>query len=202
QAVDVTAKRCEALGHQIIEATPPADLDYDGFVDAHSQVLAASIVVSVDQRLALLGRSLRPDDLEPAMRDGYEFGKTISAAQYIAAINRFHAMGRIMDACLAGVDVLMTPTLVQLPAPLGELAMLGSFKDFRRKMSRYSTFLAIVNASGQPAASLPTYWTADMLPVGTQIVGRFGREDMLLQLAAELERSGAWQSMLPGGPNP
>ena len=125
------------------------------------------MVVSVDQRLALLGRSLRPGDLEPAMRDGYELGKTITAAQYIAAINRFHAMGRIMDACLAGVDVLMTPTLVQLPAPLGELAMLGSFKDFRRKMSRYSTFLAIVNASGQPAASLPTYWTADMLPVGT-----------------------------------
>lgn len=190
--VDATARLCESLGHQVVEASPP-EFDYDAFVDAHSDVLAAHIVLSVNARLQVLGRPLRDDDLEPAIRDGYEFGQSVPAARYAAAINRFHAVGRMMDACLEGIDVLMTPALVQLPALLGELAMTGSFQAFRRRMSRYSTFLAVVNASGQPAASLPTHWTASGLPVGTQVIARFGQDDTVLRLAAQVESSGLWQ---------
>ncbi|MGJ7491514.1 amidase [Variovorax sp. ZT4R33] len=194
-ALDATARLCASLGHEIVERETPA-FDYEGFVDAHADVLAANIVLSVDSRLKVLGRTLRDDDLEPAIRDGYDMGHSVSAAVYAAAINRFHAIGRLMDACLDGVDVLMTPGLVQLPAPLGELAMTGGFKDFRRRMGRYSTFLALINASGQPAASLPTYWTPAKLPVGTQIMARLGRDDLILQLAAQIEATGTWQPQL------
>lgn len=190
--VEATAKWCESLGHDVVESAPP-DFDYEAFVDAHSDVLAANIVLSVDARLKVLGRELREGDLEPAIRDGYEFGQSVTAARYAAAINRFHAVGRMMDGCLAGFDVLMTPTLVQLPAVLGQLAMTGSFQAFRRRVSRYSTFLALINASGQPAASLPTHWTTSGLPVGTQIIARFGRDDTVLRLAAQIEASGLWQ---------
>lgn len=193
--LEVTAKLCASLGHDIVEMETPS-FDYDGFVDAHAEVLAANIVLSVDARLKLLGRSLREEDLEPAIRDGYEMGKSVSASVYAAAINRFHAIGRLMDACMHGVDVLMTPGLVQLPARLGELAMTGSFSGFRRRVGRYSTFFALINASGQPAASLPTYWTADRLPVGTQIIARLGRDDLILQLAAQIEATGTWQPTL------
>ena len=191
-AVDATARLCESLGHEVVEAAPP-DFEYDAFVDAHSDVLAANIVLSVNARLQVLGRELRDDDLEPAIRDGYDFGQSVPAARYAAAINRFHAVGRMMDACMAGVDVLITPTLVQLPAVIGELAMTGSFQEFRRRVSRYSTFLAVINASGQPAASLPTHWTASGLPVGTQVIARFGHDDTVLRLAAQIEASGLWQ---------
>jgi amidase len=191
-AVDATARLCESLGHRVEEAALP-DFDYDGFVDAHSDVLAANIVLSVDARLKVLGRELCDGDLEPAIRDGYDLGRTVPAARYVAAINRFHAIGRMMDECLAGFDVLMTPTLVQLPAVLGQLAMTGSFRAFRRRMSRYSTFLALINASGQPAANLPTHWTAAGLPVGTQVIARFGHDDTVLRLAAQIEASGLWQ---------
>lgn len=190
-AVDATARMCESLGHVVSEAQPP-DFDYDAFVDAHSDVLAANVVLSVDARLKVLGRELREGDLEPAIRDGYDFGRSVPAARYAAAINRFHAVGRMMDEALAGFDVLLTPTLVQLPAPLGQLAMTGSFQTFRRRMSRYSTFLALINASGQPAASLPTHWTPSGLPVGTQVIARFGRDDTVLRLAAQIEASGSW----------
>jgi amidase len=94
---------------------------------------------------------------------------------------------------MSGMDVLMTPTLVELPALIGQLAMTGSFQQFRRRMSRYSTFLAVVNASGQPAASLPTHWTASGLPVGTQVIARFGHDDKVLRLAAQIEANGLWQ---------
>ncbi|CAN5450006.1 amidase [soil metagenome] len=192
EALDATVRLCASLGHEMVEMATP-DFDYDAFVDAHAEVLAANIVLSVDNRLKALGRGLHDDDLEPAIRDGYDMGQSVSAASYAAAINRFHAIGRLMDQCLAGVDLLMTPGLVQLPAPLGELAMTGSFRAFRRRMGRYSTFLALTNASGQPAASLPTHWTAAGLPVGTQVIARLGRDDIILQLAAQIEATGTWQ---------
>lgn len=68
----------------------------------------------------------------------------------------------------------------------------GDFESFRRKAGRYTAFLAIINASGQPAASLPLYWTDAGLPVGVQIIGRFGAEDTLLRLSAQLEAAAPW----------
>lgn len=192
-AVDATARLCRSLGHEMVDGAPPADFDYEGFVDAHADVLAANIVLSVDARLKVLGRNLRDDDLEPAIRAGYESGKAVSAAAYASAIHRFHAIGRMMDDCVGGFDLVMTPTLVQLPALLGQLAMTGSFREFRRRVGRYSTFLALTNASGQPSASLPTHWTASRLPVGTQVIARFGRDDVILRLAAQIEATGVWQ---------
>ncbi|ABM56102.1 Amidase [Verminephrobacter eiseniae EF01-2] len=192
EAVDATADLCRALGHEVIDGAPPADFDYAGFVEAHTDVLGVNIVLSVDARLQMLGRSLRPTDLEPSIMDGYAQGRSISAARYAAAIHRFHSIARFMDDCLGDFDILMTPALVQLPAPLGELEMRDDFRSFRRRMARYSCHLAIVNASGQPAASLPTHWTAQMLPVGTQIIGRFGCDDVVVQLAAQIEATGRW----------
>lgn len=194
QAVDLSAELCRGLGHEIVEAAPPADFDYEAFVEAHTDVLMAHIVLSVDSRLKRLGRALRASDLEPSTMDGYESGHAVGAARYAAAIDRFHSIARFMDGCLKGLDVLMTPALLQLPAPLGQLLMRDDFRSFRRRMARYSNFLALVNASGQPAASLPTYWTAGQLPGGTQIIGRFGRDDLLVQLAAQIEATGQWQA--------
>jgi len=43
------------------------------------------------------------------------------------------------------------------------------------------------NTTGQPALSLPLERSASGLPIGMQFVARFGREDLLLRLAAQLE---------------
>ncbi|RKP57815.1 amidase [Pararobbsia silviterrae] len=192
-AVDRTARLLSELGHHVEYQPAPADLEYDAFVADHIRVLSANIVLSVDARLKALGRTLANDDLEPAIRDGYAFGKTVSASQYAAAVARFHWIGRKLDAPFDTWDIVLTPTLNQLPATLGALAMTGTFQSFREKVAAYSTYLAIVNASGQPAASVPTYWTQDGLPVGTQIIARYGREDLLIQLASQLEATGTWQ---------
>ena len=45
------------------------------------------------------------------------------------------------------------------------------------------------NATGVPAMSVPLAWTDDGLPIGMHFVGRFGAEEMLFSLAAELERA-------------
>lgn len=190
-AVEHAAGLCRDLGHEIIDAAPP-QVDYAGFVGAHATILAANIVLATDTKLGALGRALRDDDLEPALRDGYELGKTLSAARYVDSINRFHAMGRALESAFDGVDLILTPALTRLPERLGELMLVGTLMDYRRKISRYATFLAAINASGQPAATLPLSWTDDNVPVATQIIGRFGREDLVLRLSAQLEAAAPW----------
>jgi amidase len=47
--------------------------------------------------------------------------------------------------------------------------------------------------------SLPLAWTDDGLPIGMHFVGRFGAEEMLFSLAAELERAAPWRDRRPPG---
>src|SRR6218665_2009524 len=89
EGVGASAGVCGAVGHEVMDGAPPADFDYAGFVEAHTDVLGVNIVLSVDARLQMLGRSLRPTDLEPSIMDGYAQGRSISAARYAAAIHRF-----------------------------------------------------------------------------------------------------------------
>lgn len=192
RATEFAAQQLRAAGHEVIEvALPP--IDYWGFIEAHLQVLAASIAVAVNGVVQGRPASEWSSLLEPAMFDGYQLGISLRAEQYARAITLFHSIGRSMARHMEQLDAVLTPTLTQLPARLGELTMNDEFRSFRRKVARYTTYLAIINASGQPAASVPIYWTDEGLPVGIQLIGHFGREDQLLQLSAQLEAAAPWR---------
>ncbi len=185
-----------AQGHEVVEtALPP--IDFLKFIDALIHVLAANVVVSVNGVLKQRNLHDWQDQLEPAIRDAYEIGKSLSAEQYVGAIATFHSVGRKIENCMTGFDCVLTPSLTKPPLALGELRTDTDFRTFRRRVSRYTAFLAIINASGQPAASVPLYWTDTGLPIGIQLIGHFGREDQLLQLSAHLEAALPWRGRRP-----
>jgi len=97
-----------------------------------------------------------------------------------------------------GFDLLLTPTLIELPP------LLGSFDatpgDPIHGFSRGASFVAFTlpfNVTGQPAISLPLHWSASGLPVGVQLVAAYGREDVLVRIAAQLEDARPWRDRRP-----
>ena len=52
--------------------------------------------------------------------------------------------------------------------------------------------------SGQPAISLPLHRTAEGLPVGMQLVAAYGREDLLIRIASQIEQAVPWAHLTPG----
>jgi amidase len=58
-------------------------------------------------------------------------------------------------------------------------------------------FTIAYNVSGQPAMSVPLHWNEGGLPIGVMFVGGWGREDVLFQLAAQLEQAQPWRDRWP-----
>ena len=56
-----------------------------------------------------------------------------------------------------------------------------------RHAAPYASLTSFCNVTGQPAISLPLGTWPDGMPLGIQLVGGIGREDLLLQLAGQLE---------------
>ncbi|MGH3669661.1 MAG: amidase family protein, partial [Pseudonocardiaceae bacterium] len=104
--------------------------------------------------------------------------------------------GRAAVAAHAEFDAVLTPTLAQLPRPIGWFSSVSPAENFERQ-KWYIPYAALYNVTGQPAMSLPSQWTADGLPVGIQIVGRPAGEGSLLSLAGQFERAQPWAHRRP-----
>ncbi len=106
-----------------------------------------------------------------------------------------HAAGRAMATLFADVDVVLTPAVGAMPALLGQLAG-DDLARFVANVGPVTAFTGLVNMTGQPAMSLPLDMSDDGLPMGTQVIGRFGDESTLFQLAGQLERAHGFRPRL------
>ena len=96
-----------------------------------------------------------------------------------------------------GFDVLVTPTVNGPPPRLGFLDADGDLKASAQRVREFMPYTPQLNVTGQPAISLPLHTSDTGLPMGVQLVGAYGREDVLLRLAAQLEQAAPWADRRP-----
>jgi amidase len=204
QAATMTAAaKLEALGHHVEEASP--DFEYAAFMQAQKIIWAADAAAGMPAMAIQMGRPLDESTLGSTVLAAYRHGLTLNAAQLIEALAVYDRVTRQVGRFMAGYDLMITPTSTILPEPIGTydpdrdgLDIDAVFDDLAPK----ETFTALFNATGQPAISLPLGRSGSGLPIGIQFVARFGRDDLLLAVARQLEDElekgcGIWGQGLP-----
>jgi amidase len=133
--------------------------------------------------------------VDPVVREMYEHGRKVSAADYINLVAVMHNTARTIMQRLDAYDALVTPTMTK-PAMRN-----GTFPSRpERYLDELWTWIAFeypFNATGQPAITLPAGFSETGLPIGLQIVGRPNGEFDLLSLAASYEVARPWKHLRP-----
>ena len=107
-------------------------------------------------------------------------------------------LSRQLAAWQQAYDAWITPVLGRPPLEIGAIDIEQT--DVMKAIvpiEDYVPFTAMQNVTGQPAISLPLARSKANLPIGTQFVGRFGEEHVLLQLAAQIVSAEPWGRMRP-----
>lgn len=190
-AVAACTRLLESLGHHVTDEHP-SELDHNRLAD----LLAVSVAVAVAHELDVIeqetGEPVGPDGVEPATWAFAERGRSLRATDHVQNLDEMHRFARRLTAWWDDHDLLVTPTMAEAPPPIGELK--GA--DVER-IVRLVPYTAPYNVSGQPAFALPLHWTPDGLPLGIQLVARYGAEDVLFRVAHQLEQAAPWAHRRP-----
>ena len=190
KAVKEAAALCEQLGHRVEETLPQLD------AQAITRAFMVKWAAGVASIIKALG--IKQGQVEPLTWGLHELSLSNDAADYLNAELYLQQVARAIAAFQATYDIILTPTLAQPPVKLG---FFDSPPDDPlnglRRAGEIAAFTPICNATGQPAMSVPLYWNADGLPIGTHFIARFGDEATLFRLAAQLEQARPWKDKHP-----
>jgi amidase len=151
-AVETVARTLEAMGHRVEEAAP-----FEGTVEEFLPMfrfLARGMFVPGEAGLQPTTRWLR------------EAGKGITLAHAMAVREMFRER---VDAWFGDVDLWVTPTVSKLPPRVGawkDAAPAALFAE----AAQYGAYTAVLNASGNPATSIPVWSSPTEHPMAVQLV--------------------------------
>jgi len=205
------------LGHDVERAAPV--LDGRTLARDFLTIVAAEARADIEWLGDQLRRAPRSDDVEVATWALGLVGRSFSASDYAVSVRRLQHAGRIVGAFFTRYDLLITPTVAMPPFPIGALQpsgaerfalalfgrmrlggalrMAGLLDETAKKVFAFMPYTPLFNVTGQPAMSVPLYWNAEGLPIGTQVVGRFGEEATLFRVAGQLEQARPWATRVP-----
>jgi amidase len=147
---------------------------------------------------AQLGREVTQEDVEPLTWAFASAGEHFSALDLLDAAAGSARFTRRLASFWVDHDLLLTPTLGGLPPRVGELSPPDDDPlSTQERTGLLVPFTTHFNVTGQPAISLPLHVSDDGLPVGVQLVAAYGREDLLIRVAAQLEAAAPWSGRRP-----
>jgi amidase len=186
-AVHGTAEVLRELGHEVLERP----LDMTPAIAAH--VLARYLHGVADEA----GAQPHPERLSRRARGHVRIGRLIPTAAVRRAVAAADAdAAQLASVFEGGVDAVLTPMFTRRPFRVREQE--GRPAPWVLNASiRFVPWCGPFNHTGQPAAAVPAGFAADGFPLSAQLVAPTGREEVLLSLAAQLERARDWPAHLP-----
>lgn len=216
-ALDDAAKLLESLGHELVEREP--EIDRQSFNRAFLTIICGEVHAAILEAKAYAGLNANPANVEYTTWALHLLGRRMSAGELVRAQHYLWTAARRIGKFFEGVDVLLTPTMAVPPFLVGSLQppshervllkMLGrlraggvlrllhALEQTADKIFDAFPYTPAFNVTGQPAMSVPLFWNADNLPIGVQIVGRYGDESTLFRLAGQLEQARPWKDRRP-----
>ncbi len=215
-AARATAELLEELGHEVVE------LDTAPFDDA---ALAKDFLTSwfvwlahsVDEAKRVTGAGDSGFEDDTLLMSA--IGRATNAVDLVRALENRHVHTRRLAEFHRTHDLLLTPTTAMAPPKVGQFdlprpmvlaqkalltARAGGLLRFTPLVDQLITenlgwvpYTQLANLTGRPAVSVPLHWTADGLPIGSQLVGALGTDGLLLRLAAQLEEARPWADRRP-----
>ncbi|CAN5414338.1 amidase [soil metagenome] len=186
EALRVAREHLDAIGHGLEEFELEPEEGYAAAFTTLWQGGASGIPIEGAQF----------EQVEPLTRWLVETGRRVGARELAAALGWLTTYERRLIRQLSRFDAVLTPTLAMTPRPLGWYDPEDAMRNFGQQV-QYTPFTSFVNVSGLPAISLPVHVTEAGLPMGAQLIGRPGREDVLLAIGAQLERRIGWDARHP-----
>jgi amidase len=199
-AVSEMAALLTDLGHDVQPCSPAGISDPQTiaqFLIAWNAGVAGAIV----QLPTLVpGAAISPGDIEPLSE------AMATAAMQLgpgAAMNALAWLGQaVVQPFLAWwtkaeLDLLLSPTIPEPPLKLGEFVQLPSNPmSALYRATRVAPYTALYNLTRQPAVSIPLVWS-EGLPIGVMLAAPYAREDLLFQVAGQVERARPWRDRRP-----
>ncbi|MPW42986.1 amidase [Acinetobacter guerrae] len=209
-AIRHTALLLESLGHIVIEDAPKID----GMAVAKDFITTwfSQFSYMLHQIKQMSGASNNEFELDSLVLAA--FGAQTTAHEYIHNLNNWGVYVTRMNHFFDDYDLYLTPATAsvspkngEVTTPIWQKPILKSLlkigkahylargklvEQIIRDNLKWVPFTQLANITGLPAMSVPLYWNQDNLPLGSQFIAPFAREDLLLQLAGQLEQAQPW----------
>ncbi len=217
KGLELSAKLCQELGHDVVEVTP--SIDKQRFADAFARMLCAEVAAEIDQAAKTMQYKVGRADFEAATWAMGVLGQTISARTLVEAQRDIGQIAREFAEWTMTYDVVLTPTLAKPPLRIGELLpkgldaialrvlggigagrtllKLGMLDSLAAEAFDFMPTTPLYNMTGQPAMSVPLYWSDSGLPIGMHFSAQLGQEALLFRLAGQLETASPWAHRSP-----
>lgn len=197
RAVRDTAELLESLGHSVEENAPRVDPDH--YVENFVNVWIGGTGEELHTLEELLGAPLDRDRIEPLTRQMEEIAASMSATDYLVALDVLRRITRDTIRFWDDHDLLLTPTLTEPAIEIGALDPPEGTDAVMRLMNsaNWVPFTPVWNVTGQPAINVPIAQSESGLPIGVQLVGAPAAEEMLISVAAQLEQARPWADRRP-----
>ncbi|WP_216827662.1 amidase [Alkalihalobacterium elongatum] len=212
EAVLRTVKQLEKLGHRIEEKRAP--VDGKKIATSYLTMYFGEVAATITSLEDVLGRKAKSSDVEPQTWLLGLLGRTTTAEEFVLSMREWDRAAFAMETFHESYDLYITPTTAFPPAKIGELEpkpmekllinaigtiglggllkKTGIVDQIAEQSLMRTPFTQLANLTGQPAMTVPMHKTKDGLPCGVQFMAARGREDLLYQLAGELEQTEMW----------